>query len=697
MSIRSLRDPSVVPLSLALLACAGLAAAKPITVTDRLHHVRATEQREWSDFPAKPEGPNLSLSFRSDRNEGEWTLRLRQQDVKQTWKVLLNGKELARLPPDENDMVIYLPVPAGRLVAGENRLVIEQVGRTPDDVRVGEITLDDRPLSKVLNEATVEIDVREAGLRGKTVPIPARITILDHQGSLVTVGATSGAGLAVRPGVVYTATGKARFGLPAGEYTVHAGRGFAYGIDTAKLSLRVGDRVKKSLSIRREVSISGYVSCDTHVHTLTFSGHGDCTLDERIITIAGEGIELPIATDHNRQIDYHVPAVKQGVRQYFTPVVGNEVTTAVGHFNIFPVNAGGPVPDFKGRDWKTVFTDIAKAEPKVIVLNHPRDRHSGFQPFGPEHHLALTGTNLDGWDLKANAMEVINSGALQTDFMRLYHDWFGLLNRGTILTPVGASDSHDVSRFFVGQARTYIRCSSTDPGKIDADEAVRNLLAGKVLVSCGLLADITVNDKHGPGELVPVNGEIKVSVRVLGPGWTTADRVELYANGQKVREARITDGKRPGVKWSGVWKLPRPRHDVHLVAIASGPGVIELYWPIAKPYQPTSPMVNRRVIGSTGAVWLDGDGNGKRTSPRDYVERLYREAAGKTEKFVQMLADCDEAVAAQAGDLLRTNGVHLDNGALRETARKTGSHVERAFEQYRQAWRDSQVAREHAR
>ena len=61
-------------------------------------------------------------------------------------------------------------------------------------------------------------------------------------------------------------------------------------------------------------------------------------------------------------------------------------------------------------------------------------------------------------------MEVVNSGAQQTDVMRPFRDWFGLLNHGLALTPVGASDSHDVSRYIVGQGRTYIRCQSDQPG-----------------------------------------------------------------------------------------------------------------------------------------------------------------------------------------------------------------------------------------
>src|SRR5207245_3174575 len=128
---------------------------------------------------------------------------------------------------------------------------------------------------------------------------------------------------------------------------IYAGRGFAYGIDSAKVSLRPGDSVSKSLAIRREVALDGWASCDTHVHTLTYSGHGDCTAEERVITLAGEGIELPVITDHNQQINLRGVAARLGVRDHFTPVVGNEVTTDVGHFNIFPVRPDGPPADHR--------------------------------------------------------------------------------------------------------------------------------------------------------------------------------------------------------------------------------------------------------------------------------------------------------------------------------------------------------------
>jgi hypothetical protein len=686
-------------LGLAIALLSPLSAPAAPTVLDaKLHHLRAGIEREWADFPAEAEGPALTLRFRARPNATEQALQLRQQDVKQPWRVVLNGKELGRLQLDENDSAIFFPVPAGRLNDGENTLRVEAVGKVSDDIRVGEITLDDRAVVQLLAEATVDVTVLEERPPAKPAPVPCRITVLNDRGALMTTGAASTERLAVRPGVIYTSDGTARFGLPAGDYTICAGRGFEYGIDSVRISLKPGDTVRKTLTIRREVPTPGYASCDPHVHSLTHSGHGDATEAERVIAIAGEGLEVPVSAEHNKQVDYHLAAVKGGVRGHFTPIVGNEVTTPVGHVNIFPVKAGGPVPDHRVKDWAGLFREISDGTgASVMVLNHPRDVHLGFRPFGPEHHLSLTGENLDGWELRANAMEVVNSGAQQSDVMLPFRDWFGLLNRGLGLTPIGASDSHDVSRFIVGQGRTYVRCKDDKPGEIDIDEVVRSFREGRVLVSCGLLADITVNDKYRPGDLAPISGDVKVAVRVLGPGWTTADRVTLYANGVKVRDEAIKDGKRPGVKWSGEWTLRRPRHDIHLVAIATGPGDVGLHWPIAKPYQPASPVVRQRVVGATGAVWLDADGDGKRTCALDYARRLSRDADNKWQDVVRGLRDYDEAVAAQAAGLLQAKGSSVADKEVRDAARAAGPHVAAAFDAFAEAWRESRIAREPKR
>ena len=144
----------------------------------------------------------------------------------------------------------------------------------------------------------------------------------------MTVGATSGGRLAVRPGVVYTGTGQATFGLPAGKYTIYAGRGFAYGIDSASVTAQGRRPVRKTLAIRREVPTPGYVSCDTHVHTLTHSGHGDCHPGRAHGDAGRRGHRA--ADRHRSQRPHRLSGQRPSSRafaSYFTPVIGNEVTT----------------------------------------------------------------------------------------------------------------------------------------------------------------------------------------------------------------------------------------------------------------------------------------------------------------------------------------------------------------------------------
>jgi hypothetical protein len=657
-----------------------------------MHHLRKGDQPEWASFPPKAKAEQLTVRFTDQANPAEQTLRLRQQDVKQAWPVTLNGRKLGALTRDENDMIVYLAVPPGTLRTGENTLLIEQSSEVPDDIRVGEVALEIRPLDQVLTEATVEVEVTEAGTGTR---LPARLTIARPDGVLQTVGAQSGQQLAVRPGFVYTGSGTASFGLPAGTYTLYATRGFEYGVDSIRLELRPGEQVRHRLTIGREVATEGWISSDTHIHTFTHSGHGDATVEERVLSIAGEGLELPVLTDHNVHIDIRPTVQALGMSPYYTPVMGNELTTPVGHFNIFPVPDGAAPPDHQVKNWQQVAQNIAALPgAQEVVLNHARDTHIGFRPFGPYRHLAVAGQSLDNWTLPANAMEVINSGATRHDWMQLYHDWFGMLNRGHRLTPVGASDSHDVGRYIVGQGRTYIRSRSEDPGRIDVPEAMQHFRDGKVMVSFGLMAELEVNGRYGPGELAPAAGQTKVAVRVLGPAWIKAERVTLYANGQKIREAEITDGNAPGVKWSGSWTLPRLPHDVFLVAVAEGPDPQAPFWLIAKPYQPPTPEWQARVFGSSGAVWVDADRDGSPTSAYAYAQKLVAHAKGNTRQLFKKLAPYDETVAVQVAALLQEQGQDLNGSAVSGALAKASPATRRGFDRYRTAWQASQGARE---
>jgi hypothetical protein len=278
-------------------------------------------------------------------------------------------------------------------------------------------------------------------------------------------------------------------------------------------------------------------------------------------------------------------------------------------------------------------------------------------------------------------MEIMNSGSQQTNPRQLFSDWFGMLNRGYNLTPVGSSDSHDVGRYMVGQARTYIRTATgANSGKIDSNLIIQNFVDGKVSVSFGLLTEIKVNDKYGPGDLVPAPEKIVVSVRVLGPRWVTANRITLYANGQKIRESPIPKATQPGIKWKGSWTIPKTSQDIFLVAVAEGPGFRAAFWPIAKPYQHESPEVNSIVIGVSGAVWIDGDNDSKRTSAYDYARTLWNSANGDVMVLIQKLSAYDESVAVQAAGLLQKSGADLKKANLSIAMKKASANTRTGFE-----------------
>lgn len=663
-----------------------------ITLSDEtLIELRSGVEREWSDFPE-----NLTLSeyhhqFDSAPNSSPWTLTLRQQDVKESWTVSLNDQLLGRLVRDENDLQCDFEIAAGILRETDNELTIRSQSKNSDDIRIGNIKLYQGTPTQRRSGSTIEVVITDT----QHQPLPGRITIVNEKGTLIPtipIGSQSpsrhesstadsiesdhriDARLAAREGVVYTASGHAYLSVQPGKYRIYAGRGFEYSVADVQCEIKKGQHVKRTLILEREVDTTGWIACDTHVHTVTYSGHGDCTLQERLITLAGEGIELPIATDHNTQIDYSSESLAMGTAKWFTPVVGNEVTTKRGHFNIFPTSADAPRPNHQAENWSQLFDSIfSNPTVQVAILNHARDLHSDFRPFSPRHHISLSGTNLDGFDRRFNAMELINSGAVQTDPMELFRDWCGLINHGMAVTPIGSSDSHDVSRYIVGQGRTYIAGDDRNPGELDVSEAAKALVEGRVVVSYGLFADLAATQNAGnreksqpktnaseaiagPGELLRFDPESVEDLRLDGevrfPSWSGVSSVELWMNGQPWRgeenhsvypgslgkpSNELVEEKQPPhqtatptpvnqIQYS--WVIPREQltEDTWFTLVAVGQGINRPHWPTAKPYQPDSIEFNGYVFSCTGPIQVDMDGDGAFSSARQYALKLADQA-----------------------------------------------------------------------
>jgi hypothetical protein len=613
-------------------------------------HLGKEGQFEWESFKERPvDGERFEQRFQASANATEQTLRIWQREVKLSWQVKLNDKKLGTLVNQGTALENLLAIPPGFLRDGENVLTIEPPPSL-DDIEIGPVTLLAKPVNEVLSGARFEVSVTDSETGAA---LPCRLTVTRTDGTLQPLRAEPADAVAVRVGVVYTRNGRVTLSLPPGDYRLHAGRGFEWSVETATISAKEGDAKPVALKLRREVDTSRWIAADSHIHTLTHSGHGDATIEERMLTIAGEGIELAVATDHNHHTDYAPSAASMGVADRFTPVIGNEVTTKHGHFNAFPIQAGAKVVNHQQEDWSKLLPEI-RATPgvRVITLNHPRDVHSGFIPLGGVQFNPKTGKHRQADALDIDAMEVITSGAMQSDIHLLYRDWFALLNRGHRIAAVASSDTHDVNRFILGQGRTYVAAKDADPANLDLDEVWRSYQEGRLLVSLGLLVQVVVQDRFGVGDLASgLPGKIKVEAAVSGPAWVQADHIELYANGRVIREQKITDDHRPGEKARVTWEIPKPAHDVHLVVIATGPGVTEPFGEIPQPYQPASKTFTSRVIGSTNPVWIDADGDGKFEPAVAIAQRLIKAAGGDREKLREALKTCDEAVAVQVESL----------------------------------------------
>ena len=536
-------------------------------------HLRDGVKQEWSSFPVHAGKSQLTVSFRAKDTIGEKVLSITQSDVNHPWKVILNDHMLGTLVIDEKQMVTYFKLTPGFLKENDNTLVIRpetENNDQPDDILAGNIILINSAIDELLKEASLNI---HAG-------IPSRLTILNEEKSLQPINASPGDTLAIRSGLIYSGTGNFSFSLPAGKYKIYASRGFEYGVDSATINIKQGEYLNQSFLIDHEVKLQGWVSCDTHVHTLEYSGHGDATMKERILTIAGEGLDYAVITEHNKVVDIVDSIKKMKMEKWFSPIAGDELTTKVGHFNIFP-SFDAPSPDVK--NWNEVIQTLSNGSgKKIIVLNHARDLHNGFRPSDTIFKVAPE-------QFPANAMEVMNSGSQQTEPRRLYLDWMALMSRGIILTPVGSSDSHDVGRFIVGQARTYVRSD---------DDLISNFLKGRVGVSFGLFTELKV-DTHSMGR------KKTVTIQVHCPSWIRPGKVMLFANGKKIYSSSISHNEKSVNNiFSRKTTIPKYPQETILVAVAEGPDPLVPWWPVAKPYQHTSPEVNPIVLGITGPLMV---------------------------------------------------------------------------------------------
>ncbi len=603
----------------------------------KVHHLGNDPTPDWKEASEQPEGMTLHLDFEARENASERVLVIYHWDLDNDWTLALNGKPILVLEKGKDRIDHFYRVPAGALKTGTNALDVTAQAGSQDDMIIGNVRYFDAPLQDVLHFGYVEARVTDADTGA---PIPARVTIDDGSGKLPSLFDAASKSTAIRPGVAYTKDGAVKMSIPAAKLRVTATRGMEWGLDQKWIDVKEGETTTVDLKIRREVDTRGFVAADTHIHTLTFSGHGDSSIEERMVTLAGEGVELAVATDHNHDIDYQPYQSAAGLSSFFTSVVGNEVTTEVGHFNAFPLDPKDKIPDYTLKDWVKLVDGMRAHGAKVVTLNHPRWPTVIDSPFAWTTLDPDTGT-IHGQELTVDATELANAGCLLDDPLALFRDWFALLDHGYKLGAVASSDSHTVGEP-VGQGRSYVPSKTDDPSAIDVDAACDGFKRGANSIAVGIFADVHVNGGSTMGDLVSAAHAktIAVKLRVASAAWIRPRRALFFIDGAQVFETMVMTqvGKPTDVTIEVA--PPIPAHDAWLVCVVLGDGVDGPWWrPAAKD-----------TIGATNPVFLDVDGDGKYTAPRATGIALAESAKGDVERLCAAIVGVDNAVAIQAID-----------------------------------------------
>ncbi len=611
-----------------------------LQLTERMHHLGNDDTPEWPEATEKPEGKALHLSFEIAKGTASLdtepaTLALRQRHVSNSWAVLINGQHAFELERNTALEEIYYVIPAGLLKEGANAFELKPE-EPDDDITIGEIRLWTRSLRDVLQLRTVRVTVKDA--RSQEA-LPARVTFVRPavigEGSLPRIFAKENEALAIRRGVVYTSGGELEVDLPQGDYEVFAARGMEWSVASSKLSLTSDSQVH--LELTREVNTEGFIACDTHIHTLTHSGHGDSTVEERMVTLAGEGVELAVATDHNHNTNYRPTQERMGLNRYFTPTTGNEITTPIGHFNAFPLDPEAAVPLHDSRDIEAIVKDARDKGAQAVILNHPRwpDHERGpYGTCGLDHHTGEARSN--PMSHPYDAIELINSQTEEKDPMLLFRDWFALRNAGIDVTGVASSDSHTVGGV-VGQGRTYLRSSSDDPARIDVSEAAANLVQGRSSLSMGIFVDVQHAGRSVMGELLSV-GELTstpLKARIAAPSWVRPRTLTTFVNGHAVQEISLIT--HPDEPYDETIELSYRGHsqDAWVCIIVTGDAVDGPYWPQLNPY----------TLGASNPISIDADGDQLCSSPKAMAQELLAKAGTAPEAVARLLPQIDSATA----------------------------------------------------
>jgi hypothetical protein len=440
-------------------------------------------------------------------------------------------------------------------------------------------------------------------------PIPCKVTLFPVGGSPLALGPDDRA--EGSEDVAYLVLGEGTVRLPAGTYDLVISRGIEYGLHEERITVASGGSPLVSATLAREVDTRGWISADFHLHSAP-SSDSPVPVAGRIRTLAGEGVEWGIATDHNRVTDYAPVIAELGLSSWITSSIGQEITTQIfGHFNAWPLEAGRqPVP------WQNVtpagLFGFAHADPgvDVVQVNHPVIASWGDQYFQIYAVSPFTGEPENaGFSFDFDVLEVMN-GRHFDQGLDNFETWMRMLNNGRRITASGNSDSHHVVFTEPGYPRNFVAAQG-EPDEAREEDLVQAVLDGRVFVSYGPILDFTANG-FGLGELADApGGDVALELRVQCASWLRASQATIYANAEPVGTMDFGSGSESPQDAVQAF-VHRPARDTWYVVLVEGPGGLA----------PVRRGAEFRPLAFTNPIWVDADGDGAFDPPGNFANAL---------------------------------------------------------------------------
>lgn len=122
-------------------------------------------------------------------------------------------------------------------------------------------------------------------------------------------------------------------------------------------------------------------------------------------------------------------------------------------------------------------------------------------------------------------------------------DWFQLLNHGVRRPVLGNSDSHGTYGVEAGIPRNWVQTGGDLPQAIGSDEIAAAVKAMRSFPSYGPFVELTLNGQPmGATVSSPKGAPVTLKLRVQSPRWFDVDRIEVYRNGQLIKEVKGSTG-----------------------------------------------------------------------------------------------------------------------------------------------------------